>query len=127
MLSRRSILLISTAFLASGPVYAVAAGRDPIKVFDLDADGTLDLAEVKKAAADLFMRLDPDHDGTLDKTELNSGAGRSLLRLFRSRQGQLSAQISRRGVGANRRPRLVRADSRCPMPPSALRCARPRV
>jgi Ca2+-binding EF-hand superfamily protein len=47
-----------------------AADPDPIKLFDLDADGTLDLGEVKKAAADLFARLDSDHDGTLDKREL---------------------------------------------------------
>jgi Ca2+-binding EF-hand superfamily protein len=39
-------------------------------MFDSDNDGTLDLAEVKKAASDLFARLDRDHDGTLDKREL---------------------------------------------------------
>jgi Ca2+-binding EF-hand superfamily protein len=72
MISRRSILLLSGAFLAGGPSSAalVVSGHDPIKMFDLDADGTLDLAEVKKAAAALFARLDPDHDGTLDKREL---------------------------------------------------------
>jgi Ca2+-binding EF-hand superfamily protein len=50
---------------------ALAAPRgNPIKMFDTDSDGTLDLAEVKKAAAALFARLDPDHDGTLDRREL---------------------------------------------------------
>ena len=71
MISRRSILLLSGSFLAGGSSSALAAADpDPIKLFDLDADGTLDLGEVKKAAADLFARLDSDHDGTLDKREL---------------------------------------------------------
>ena len=68
--SRRSILLISTAFLTAGsPAFAIA-GSNPIKMFDLDSDGTLDLGEVKKAAAEVFARLDLDHEGTLDKREL---------------------------------------------------------
>jgi Ca2+-binding EF-hand superfamily protein len=71
MLSRRSILSISAALLAGGSDTALAASRgNPIKMFDTDADGTLDLAEVKKAATALFARLDPDHDGTLDRREL---------------------------------------------------------
>jgi hypothetical protein len=78
MQSRRSILLISAAFLAPGASSALAASdADPIKMFDTDADGTLDLAEVKKAASTLFAKLDPDHDGTLDKREL---AGRMNAR-----------------------------------------------
>ena len=68
MPTRRSILLISAAFLATGS--NADAARDPIKMFDTDADGTLDLAEVKKAATALFAKLDPDHDGTLDRREL---------------------------------------------------------
>ena len=74
MISRRSILLISAAFLTSG---TAAAASDPIRTLDLDSDGTLDLGEVKKAAAETFMKLDPDHDGTLDKREL---AGRLTAR-----------------------------------------------
>jgi Ca2+-binding EF-hand superfamily protein len=80
MPSRRSILLIFAAFLTAGSSSALAAGaHDPIKMLDLDSDGTLDLAEVKKAAAALFARLDRDHDGTLDKREL---AGRLSAREF---------------------------------------------
>ena len=70
MISRRSILLISTAFLTAGSSRWAVAANNPIKLFDLDSDGTLDLGEVKKAAAAVFARLDPDHDGTLDKREL---------------------------------------------------------
>lgn len=71
MTSRRSILLVSAALLALGGSFAMAAPRGhPIKMFDTDADGTLDLAEVKKASAALFARLDHDHDGTLDRSEL---------------------------------------------------------
>ncbi len=69
MITRRSILLISTAFLTTPPAIALAVD-DGIKSFDLDADGTLDLQEVKKAATAFFARLDPDHDGKLDKREL---------------------------------------------------------
>ena len=78
MISRRSILLLSGAFLAGSSSAVTAASRhDAIRTFDLDADGTLDLGEVKKAAAALFARLDRDHDGTLDKREL---AGRVSAR-----------------------------------------------
>ncbi|MBV9462219.1 MAG: calcium-binding protein [Bradyrhizobium sp.] len=78
MLSRRSILLISTAFFAGVSVPPLAAFRgNAIKMFDTDKDGTLDLDEVKKAAAALFARLDRDHDGTLDRHEL---AGRLSTR-----------------------------------------------
>ena len=73
MISRRSILLtLATATLSGGSLPALAASRrtNPIRMFDTDNDGTLDLAEVKKAAAALFARLDRDHDGMLDKREL---------------------------------------------------------
>lgn len=71
MISRRSILLIPAVLLVgtSSSVLPVAAA-DPIKTFDLDADGTLDLGEVKKAAAELFARLDRDHDGSWTSANL---------------------------------------------------------
>jgi hypothetical protein len=73
MISRRSIVLtlaIATLSVASVPVLAGSPRSDPVRMFDTDNDGTLDLAEVKKAASDLFAKLDRDHDGTLDKREL---------------------------------------------------------
>ena len=61
MISRRSILLTFTiAILSGGNLPALARSRrtNPIRMFDTDNDGTLDLAEVKKAASALFARLD---------------------------------------------------------------------
>lgn len=73
MTSLRSILLIfAITALLEGSLPAVAASRptNPVRMFDTDNDGTLDLAEVKKAASTLFAKLESDHDGTLDKREL---------------------------------------------------------
>ena len=70
MISRSLVGVVLAAAVAfCGP--ALAKGRaNPIKMFDTDNDGTLDLAEVKKAASAMFARLDPDRDGTLDAREL---------------------------------------------------------
>lgn len=72
MKTRRSMVLtLVIAACALGNLPALAASRaNPIKLFDTDNDGTLDLAEVKKAASALFAKLDRDRDGTLDRREL---------------------------------------------------------
>jgi Ca2+-binding EF-hand superfamily protein len=72
MITRRSVVLtLVIASFTVGNLPALAASRsNPIKLFDTDSDGTLDLAEVKKAASSLFAKLDRDHDGTLDRREL---------------------------------------------------------
>ena len=73
MMSRRTIVLAFTAgtFLAGVlPVLAKSGHSNWIRMFDTDNDGTVDLAEAKKAASALFDKLDRDHDGTLDKREL---------------------------------------------------------
>jgi len=78
MLRRHTVLMVAVATLVAGSLPAVTAfGADAVKMFDTDNDGTLDLAEVKKAASNLFAKLDRDHDGTLDKREL---AGRLSAR-----------------------------------------------
>ena len=62
MISRRSIVLTLAAATLAGrglPAFAASAAN-PIKLFDTDKDGTLDLAEVKKAASALFAKLDRD-------------------------------------------------------------------
>jgi Ca2+-binding EF-hand superfamily protein len=72
MLNRRAVF--AAAFvLTAGPVLAA----DALKKFDPDKDGTVDLAEAKKAAGDLFDRLDKDHEGTLDIKELQGRLSRA--------------------------------------------------
>jgi Ca2+-binding EF-hand superfamily protein len=68
-------LLLGRSF----PALAESRPKDPVRMLDTDNDGTVDLAEAKKAASALFDRLDRDHDGTLDSREL---AGRLSAREF---------------------------------------------
>ncbi len=82
MISRRIFVIALAAATLSASLPALAASPpNPIKMFDTDNDGTLDLAEVKKAASALFAKLDRDHDGTLDKREL---AGRLSAKELRA-------------------------------------------
>jgi Ca2+-binding EF-hand superfamily protein len=73
MISRRNIVLALTAgtlLAAISPVLAKSRQSNWARMFDTDNDGTVDLAEAKKAASALFDKLERDHDGTLDKREL---------------------------------------------------------
>jgi hypothetical protein len=45
---------------AATPAAARSKGSTLVGQFDTDGDGTVDLAEAKKAASDLFDRLDTD-------------------------------------------------------------------
>ncbi|MGA8650869.1 MAG: hypothetical protein WB677_09630 [Xanthobacteraceae bacterium] len=60
--------------LESSSVSAQTSGTDAIRMFDKDNDGTIDLGEVKAAAAALFDQLDRDHDGTLTQEEIGDRA-----------------------------------------------------
>ena len=94
MISRRTVLLtLAVATLAGGsrPVFAGPRQRTPIQMFDTDNDGTLDLAEVKKAASTLFTRLDRDHDGTLDRRELAGRLSPKLAAADPDHDGTLTA------------------------------------
>ena len=74
MISRRTMVFsLSVGTLLAGvwPVLAKSGRMNLIRMLDTDNDGTVDLAEAKKAASALFDRLERDHDGTLDRRELS--------------------------------------------------------
>ena len=83
-------LMLAIAVGLSGP--ALAKDRvGPVKMFDSDNDGTLDLPEVKKAASAMFAKLDPDRDGTLDARELRGRlSARELAAADPDRDGTLT-------------------------------------
>jgi Ca2+-binding EF-hand superfamily protein len=78
MISRRKAVVVTITSLIGMvvPALAHATRLSPIGRFDSDHDGTVDLAEAKKAAAALFDRLDTDKDGTLDIKELKGRLSR---------------------------------------------------
>ena len=87
MISRRTVLrnlAVTSLIVVTLPAFGKSRQLNPIKMFDTDNDGTVDLAEAKKAAHDgtldkrelagrlsakEFAAADPDHDGTLTKDE----------------------------------------------------------
>lgn len=110
MLSRRAVVLtlaIGTVFGGSLPALAKSRRTGPIQMLDTDNDGTVHLAEAKKAASALFDRLDPDRDGTLDKRELAGRlSARELAAADPDRDGTLTkdeylAVVERRFNAAN--------------------------
>jgi Ca2+-binding EF-hand superfamily protein len=83
------MLRILLAFLLIGSVPAAASAQEKsrtggadavLQQWDADRDGTLDLAEAKKAPAAKFDALDRDHDGTLDRQELRGVLGAKAMR-----------------------------------------------
>ena len=81
MISRRNAIVGAITGLAGlGATRAAFAKKpSPVALFDTDNDGTVDLAEAKKAASDLFDKLDHDKDGTLDVKELQGRLSRKDL------------------------------------------------
>jgi EF hand len=70
-----AVALITTAPLALQA--RAASATDVIAMWDQDHDGTLDRAEINKAAAAEFDKLDVDRDGTLDMKELGQRVTRA--------------------------------------------------
>lgn len=78
MVTRKQLLLTASvlAVLAmpatlSWTISSAYAGK-ALTAADTDADGTLDKAEVEKAAAATFDKLDTDKDGQLDQAEVGN-------------------------------------------------------
>jgi len=63
---------IILAPVAVAPLAYADEASDFIAKWDPDHDGTLDLAEINKAADAKFDALDVDHEGTLSKKELGN-------------------------------------------------------
>jgi len=78
MISRRTAMTVALTALigAATPALAQTKKSSPVARFDTDNDGTVDLAEAKKAAAALFDKLDMDKEGTLDINELQGRLSR---------------------------------------------------
>ena len=79
MISRRNAIVTVITGLAGLGATRAAFATSPVALFDTDNDGTVDLAEAKKAASDLFDKLDHDKDGTLDIKELQGRLSRKDL------------------------------------------------
>ncbi len=62
-------ILVSEGAMAD--VKSTAVTPEVMAKINPDNDGTVDLAEAKKAGAAMFEQLDPDDDGTLDLNELS--------------------------------------------------------
>ncbi len=70
--SRSIVALFGAASLLAAPLALPAlfqASAAALTAADTDKDGTIDLNEVKAAAAVEFSKLDTDHDGTVDLKE----------------------------------------------------------
>ena len=79
---RAKTMLLAAALGMAGVVQVAAQGTpdlparrpeeaqaDPMRAFDVNKDGKLELAEVKSAAAARFDELNPDGDDALDERE----------------------------------------------------------
>jgi EF hand len=80
VVSRRNAVLglSALAIALARPAWAQSISPS-LAGLDTDNDGTMDLAEAKKAASALFERLDRDHDGTLDRAELRGRLNRRQI------------------------------------------------
>ncbi len=69
-------MAVAIAALVGATGTAWAAGSTLVGQFDTDNDGTVDLAEAKKAASDLFDKLDTGKKGALDLKQLKGRLSR---------------------------------------------------
>jgi hypothetical protein len=76
-----AILLLGLCATVPAMANAQAAPQPSAQfsALDPDHDGTLDQAEVRKAAEAKFDKLDTDRDGTIDKKEVGSSLGKKTF------------------------------------------------
>jgi Ca2+-binding EF-hand superfamily protein len=76
MISRRQAMAMAITALLGAATPARAKDSSLVGQFDTDSDGTVDLAEAKRAGSIMFDKLDVDHDGTLSFKELHGRMSR---------------------------------------------------
>ena len=76
MISRRQAMAMAITALVGAATPARAKDSSLVGQFDTDHDGSVDLAEAKKAGSDMFDKFDADHDGTLTFKELHGRMSR---------------------------------------------------
>jgi Ca2+-binding EF-hand superfamily protein len=91
MISRRRVFaVVGTALIvATTPAWAASS---LVGQFDLDKDGSVDLAEAKKAAAALFDKLDVDKKGVLTQKQLR---GRVSSKAFAAADADKDGTLSK--------------------------------
>src|SRR5258708_7779347 len=99
MISRRTVLrnlAVTSLIVVTLPAFGKSRQLNPIKMFDTDNDGTVDLAaadpdhdgtltkdEYLAVVEQRFNAANQDSDGTLDAKEFGTKSGQSLMRLLR--------------------------------------------
>jgi Ca2+-binding EF-hand superfamily protein len=81
MINRRFLVSELIACGLAAAIFPIASGSESfaaaaLAALDKDNDGTLDLAEVKDAAASMFDQLEKDSDATLDSKEIGVRIGK---------------------------------------------------
>jgi Ca2+-binding EF-hand superfamily protein len=80
MINRRFLVSELIACGLAVAIFPIASGSKSfaaaLTALDKDNDGTLDLSEVKDAAASVFGQLDKDSDATLDRKEIGGRVGK---------------------------------------------------
>lgn len=66
----RTFAVLASTLVALSPVAHAAGAAGKMKAWDPDNDGTLSMAEARKAAEARFDSLERDRDGTLDRKEI---------------------------------------------------------
>jgi Ca2+-binding EF-hand superfamily protein len=93
MISRRKAIALAATALIVAVTPAWAKNSTLVGQFDLDNDGTVDLAEAKKAGAAMFDKLDVDKDGTLSRKELHGRlSGKEVAAFDGDRDGTLTKE-----------------------------------
>jgi len=76
MISRRKAIALTATALIVAVAPAWAKNSTLVGQFDLDGDGTVDLAEAKTAGAAMFDKLDVEKHGKLSHKELHGRLSR---------------------------------------------------